>query len=381
MKISYFTPTSTEIKVSGARYQLWRRLGDVISSTFALGYHEDLNGKADTPVFLLELRKAAFARIYSADKNVSLFLGRPLRMSKRFCHFQLPGDAAVRENHATATEQSGEYRWASDTEINYRAETRWSAICASLKEEIIELLFDRTGPDVIEKAGALQMSADAYWNALPARFKANEKLKDATRSAFERDFLISIRLNYLHIMFLLRRLILGRVSELDSSVVHVAQEMLGLVVDALVLRDELVNSGTNLAWKVAHYGLPAAGIVLLAIHGQGGAQNGTALYLPETRAKAIQNLCVLAAEVERGTVVRSEDPNFALLSRATQIIQRFLNHIFSGEGGNQTENLVPPGQADDASLWLPQHDQDPWNLELGIWQGFVGHPSLFGLYG
>lgn len=99
------------------------------------------------------------------------------------------------------------------------------------------------------------MSADAYWNALPARFKANEKLKDATRSAFERDFLISIRLNYLHIMFLLRRLILGRVSELDSSVVHVAQEMLGLVVDALVLRDELVNSGTNLAWKVRVYRL------------------------------------------------------------------------------------------------------------------------------
>lgn len=94
------------------------------------------------------------------------------------------------------------------------------------------------------------MRADAYWDALPSRFKADGTLTEATNSAFERDFLISIRLNYLHIVFLLRRLIRGRISEPDPSVVDIAQQMLDLVVDALILREELVNSGTNLAWKV-----------------------------------------------------------------------------------------------------------------------------------
>lgn len=123
-------------------------MGDVISSAFALGYHENLDNKVDTPIFLTEQRKAAFARIYSADKNIALFLGRPLRMSKRFCYFQLPGDLLNPDSH----EQAAFYLWAEDAQIDYRAETRWSAICASLKEEIIELMFDRVRLDFVEKA-------------------------------------------------------------------------------------------------------------------------------------------------------------------------------------------------------------------------------------
>jgi len=35
--------------------------------------------------------------------------------------------------------------------MNYRAETRWSALCASIKEEIMELLFDRNRTDSLER--------------------------------------------------------------------------------------------------------------------------------------------------------------------------------------------------------------------------------------
>lgn len=116
--------------------------------------------------------------------------------------------------------------------------------------------------------------------------------------------------------------------------------------------------------------------MLLAIHGQGGEQNGASFPLPGSRAKTIQNLCVLAAEVERGTVVRSEDPNFILLSRAAQIIQRFLNHMLSGETSSPVEVPVQGGQLNDALPWLPQQDHDLWEFEMGLWQGFAGHPSL-----
>ena len=78
---------------------------------------------------------AAFARIYSADKNVAIFLGRPPRMSKKFCHFQTPmsdesdGNTALQPMHG----------WSPDAELCLRAETKWSALCAFYKEDILEL--------------------------------------------------------------------------------------------------------------------------------------------------------------------------------------------------------------------------------------------------
>ena len=122
-------------------YYSWRKLGDAISSTFALGYHENIDSKPGIPSFLKELRKAAFARIYSADKNIAIFLGRPPRMNKRFCHFQIP-----------ACSNTNGDEWTLDAEAGYRADTRWSALCASLKEEIWELLQDKHDPSCAQKS-------------------------------------------------------------------------------------------------------------------------------------------------------------------------------------------------------------------------------------
>lgn len=71
------------------------------------------------------------------------------------------------------------------------------------------------------------------------------------RTPFERDFLISLRLNHLHVKFLLRRLLLDKPSEPDGPLIEIAQQMLALVVEAILTRDELANSGTTLAWKVS----------------------------------------------------------------------------------------------------------------------------------
>ncbi|TIA24522.1 hypothetical protein D6C80_00080 [Aureobasidium pullulans] len=55
-------------------YSSWRRLGDVIASMLALGYHERVETRSRIPEFLVELRQSAFARIYTDDKEVSIFL-------------------------------------------------------------------------------------------------------------------------------------------------------------------------------------------------------------------------------------------------------------------------------------------------------------------
>ncbi|KAK4623658.1 hypothetical protein CLAFUW4_05850 [Fulvia fulva] len=71
-------------------FDAWRRLGDVISSLLFLGHNEDNKRGPACPLFLAEVRRNCFAQIYLADKELLLFLGRPPRLSRVFCCFQVP---------------------------------------------------------------------------------------------------------------------------------------------------------------------------------------------------------------------------------------------------------------------------------------------------
>jgi hypothetical protein len=112
-------------------------MGDVISSVLALGYHE-LPAINIAP-FLLRLRQRLFARTYSADKQTAVFLGRPPRLSKRFCTFQIPFQEhmAVFDSHMPGG--SGDV-WLPDAPLNQTAMTCWYALSAALQEETVELL-------------------------------------------------------------------------------------------------------------------------------------------------------------------------------------------------------------------------------------------------
>ncbi|KAF5589462.1 hypothetical protein FPCIR_6768 [Fusarium pseudocircinatum] len=355
-----------------AGYHLWQRLGNVISSTMALGYHENLENKDKAPLILIELRKTAFSRIYSADKNVSLFLGRPLRFSKRFAVFQVPDSRLPLDGESLwQYEPLAPAQWDPDSAMNYRAESRWSALCASIKEDIIELLFDPTRNHSTSNMNNLQVVADAQWNALPERFRLEAGVKPQTEDPFECDFMISIRLNYLHIIFLLHRLALERLSEPSEPLVKASIEMLSLSVDAIILRDELSNSGTRLSWKIAHYGLPATGILLLAFL----KPHPIPLCLQVARSQVLQNLAVLAAEVGRGTVVRADDPNYELLHKATQTIHRFLDFIHNGQAMDAASQILM--QAPEEPLWVQQLGQDLLESDVLFWQGIAEHPSLY----
>lgn len=126
--------------------------------------------------------------------------------------------------------------------------------------------------------------------------------------------------------------------------------------------------------QIAHYGLPAAGIIIMAMLNQ----HPTPPCLRISRSRVLQDLAVLVAEVERGTVVKAEDPNYAILSKATQIIQRFLDFIHS----EQSIEAAPP------QLSEPLQPDAPWGQQLGqdlesefsFWQGIADHPSLYSQY-
>ncbi|KAJ5648456.1 hypothetical protein N7490_004828 [Penicillium lividum] len=354
-------------------YHSWRKLGDVISSTFAMGYHENLEAKPGIPRFLMDLRKSAFARIYSADKNIAIFLGRPPRMNKRFCHFQIPSCHTPTSTtpRPTFNENHHDIIWDSDSKPGYRADSRWSALCAFLKEEIWELLQDKQDAACVQRATVIQQKAEKQWLALPASLRLETSLKQCTRTPFDRDFIAHARLQHLHVLFLLRLLLLNNLTEPDIPIIETAGQMLTLVVECILLRDQLTNSGTGLVWKVAYYGLPAAGMILLAL-----LKQHTHTTQNITRSKILQDLGVFVAEVQIGTIVRPGDPNYALLSKATQTMQRFLDsfHSDSGQAPTDIQGAHEDGTGNDD--WAALLSQDLWDFEAGFWQSLADHPAL-----
>lgn len=128
----------------GTGYNAWRRLGDVISSMLFLGLNEKIEDNPTIPLFLTELRRSAFAQIYSDDKNVAVFLGRPPRLNRKFCCFQLPSasrNEACRNSTPGRPMANESYAFfGSDDQLDQVTSLRWTACCASLKEEILEAL-------------------------------------------------------------------------------------------------------------------------------------------------------------------------------------------------------------------------------------------------
>ncbi|KAL3417430.1 hypothetical protein PVAG01_11430 [Phlyctema vagabunda] len=354
-------------------YHSWRRLGDVASSIFALGYHEEIEDNVFMPPFLKELRWAAFARAYSGDKNVSIFLGRPPRILRKYCRLEYADSTSQTESISGYASQK-HLQWPTNAKFDYMADTRWSFLCALLKEEILDLAHETNPLERSQKAERIQAKVTENWLSLPSQFRLEREVRKCSQNAKERDFMVSARLNHLHVLFLLRLHLMQHTSELDPSVVSIAAEILSLAVSAVVLRHQLVNSGTGIVWRVVYYGLPAAGILCLSLLNQ----------LPRMQQDGIsitnifQDLSVLVAEVDSSALVDTRDPNYALLSGAVRTIKVILEKLTFGflshHPVDQSDPILP--HIPDGQDSIPWIIPDSWDFELDFWTDLVDHPVL-----
>ncbi|KAH7084001.1 hypothetical protein FB567DRAFT_96175 [Paraphoma chrysanthemicola] len=342
-------------------YHSWRKLGDVVSSLFALGYHEQLGDITSTPPFLRELRHVVFSRAYSADKNCSIFLGRPPRMLKRYCE--------------TAQEKE---TWSADEHFTYRADTRVHFICASLKDDILDLQKEDQSETSLKKSEIKGM-IEEQWAAMPAVFKLDGPLSSCRQGPVELDFLVSAKLNFTHVRFLLELHAALPISNPSIELLQASAEMLSLVVEAIVMRQKLANSGTSLVWKVAYYGLAAAGVLCIALLYNTLDQSKSHV----TPAKTIRDLSVLVVEIEAGLFTHPEDPNFALLSGAARTINNLLDRLITDkftapiESRCGTDTALPLSNSYfDTSCYFSLETQGVSEFDPAFWLSLSEHPLL-----
>lgn len=84
----------------------------------------------------------------------------------------------------------------------------------------------------------------------------------------------------------------------------------------------------------------------------------------------------MVAEIHMGTVVRPEEPNYALLSAAAQTIGGFLDSATSSSTRQQVISATECNTDQHAAEFAFNMSPDPWNLEMGFWQELAEHPCF-----
>lgn len=104
---------------------------------------------------------------------------------------------------------------------------------------------------LVDLGRVIESEAEAHWSSLPSHFRLENPLRAYDREPIERDFMVSARLNHLHIKFMLRLAALRQLPpESDPQLLAVGNNILKLTVNQILHRDRLQNSGTSLVWRV-----------------------------------------------------------------------------------------------------------------------------------
>jgi hypothetical protein len=139
-----------------SNYRVWRRLGDLSTTIFALGLHQEIKTSPEVPFWLAEIRKRCFATTYAVDKLMATFVGRPPRISRRYCSIQIPLDIEIADlalsdedlNHKLS--QLDPDGWYHDGVMRRSAYMRTFLVTSRIREDILEISLGPEAENTLE---------------------------------------------------------------------------------------------------------------------------------------------------------------------------------------------------------------------------------------
>jgi hypothetical protein len=123
-----------------------------------MGLHQPLPPEGGTPIFLAEARKIFIATVYVADKEVCTFLGRPPRISRRYCACQLPLDLSEDEVQLEGDElqrslsKLDEKGWNRHPSVRRTGYIRIRMLTSFIREDILEISLGSAVDDLDQRA-------------------------------------------------------------------------------------------------------------------------------------------------------------------------------------------------------------------------------------
>ena len=362
-----------------------------------MGLHQGNKVDADTPFWLAELRKKIFISAYGHDKSVASFLGRPPRLSYRYCKMDMPLDLSDEESFLEGEELQAalasldENGWNTTGSLHRTTWIRvWFQHCR-LREDILEIAlgsdeegiayraeqirrklihlqesfpsFMRVSPeDILNKSGSISGGG-------PYSFSSTGKTMRQINDVFT---LLCVNAGILHAEFLLQRALINRGQNDYKELIPVSRRMLSLVLLAQSRRDFFRDFQGELTYLLTSYGLPSAGVLAVELLKQEQTRHYTPDLLP--RSETIQDLSVFVSSLAS---VGPGEGNFSICNQGRRALRKVLDQILSPHNsavpvpamGADTQpgfddmNLVfPTGNDADFLQWLENVEWDKGSL-------------------
>ena len=245
-----------------AHYATWQRTGEVCDAIVAMGLHQGNRTNSETPFFLAELRKKIFISAYGRDKQIATFLGRPPRLSHRYCKMEAPLDLSDEDLWLQGAEldavlaQLDANGWNTSGNLCRTTWLRvWFQHCR-MREDILEIALGSEDEDVSFKSEQIHRrlqhlhasypafmsitpetvfnNADAHAHlGPPFGFARSEKNMKQLNGIFT----ICIHAGIAHTDFLLQRAMINRRNADYKELIPTSRKLLKLVLLAQSRRD------------------------------------------------------------------------------------------------------------------------------------------------
>ncbi|KAF4635056.1 hypothetical protein G7Y89_g3055 [Cudoniella acicularis] len=307
---------------------VWRQLGDLVSSSTALGLHRQLDHNQQVS-FLPEMKKRLFTVIFNIDKGSSLLTGRPPALSYRYTRFKHPldlsDDAIMRggDQLVEAVSRLDPNGWNTDGEIHSSTMIRAHGLLSIVLNEILELSLGDPAECSEDRIRYLLNRLQQTYNNFPA-FLHFQSADPCGKNSPDKSFWTTL---CLRLQFLEHRLLLERLAHKQGvfdgqSMIDCAREMLELTVLIWVQRDRFVEYHHDFDWMLMCWGVPSSGVLCVELLKQLKHPEIAGPRLP--RSEVVQNLSLLIGFLEW---VRPAAGNYQLCMRMRLIIKRILDQI------------------------------------------------------
>jgi chromatin structure-remodeling complex subunit RSC3/30 len=235
-----------------AHYLTWRKIGDLSTAIFAQGLHQESKDTSRLPFWLIEMRRRALGSAYSIDKLLCTFVGRPPRISQRYCAIQLPLDLEYSELALEGPELDAALAnidangWNSKTKDRKSVYSRCFVLCARLREEVLELSLGPPADDMLDKAMDVITRNQQTLESLPEyiRFRPGEWVRDAKDGFWAAQEYLDIIYNE----FMLRRALVRHLRYDPNGLLDVAQRILSGVLEASSTRQSRTTNSACIPW-------------------------------------------------------------------------------------------------------------------------------------
>ncbi|KAJ5948345.1 hypothetical protein N7466_001360 [Penicillium verhagenii] len=362
-------------------YRSWRALGDLSTIIFSLGLNQPPPDQ-NTPFWLLETRKRLMGSAFSSDKQLATFLGRPPRISWRFCDIALPLDLSfaeiiaepeVRDRAISRLDTDGWNTEESDTQAVW---LRVSLIMGPVRESILELSLNQQGDNLPGRIEELLQQSHEAWSGLPSFLhQTQDEILDFKHSIF-----LQLHLDYLYDQFLLFRILSKRQNTWAPELVKVSHEILSEVLLLVDGRIRTMRLTPELSWVISFFGLPSAGVLSIelvrrASHQSTDSSSSPSIAVPSfSRSRVIQDLSIFASYLR--SIVQSHEGNYDICRQAQETIGRVLDFVLSSEAvqpavpldiHNMVSNPDSPDTTDMATILDYNYcitNLDNWQFEL-----------------